>query len=100
MGLLERFDRKLALDGEHGRVSPSQEVTVRPPEVFVRELTAQEGARLKSVSKRAKYQSKRERAMILLASSTGMSAPQIAGLVRTGRVACPQGDPRVQRAGA
>jgi len=56
---------------------------VRPPEVFVRELTVQEGARLKSVSKRAKYQSKRQRAMILLASSTGMSAPQIAGLVRT-----------------
>jgi transposase len=58
-------------------------VTVRPPEVFVRELAPEEGARLKSISKRARYQSKRERAMILLASSTGMSAPQIAGLVRT-----------------
>ncbi len=56
---------------------------MRPPEVFVRELTVAEGARLKSISKRAKYQSKRQRAMILLASSTGMSAPQIAGLVRT-----------------
>ena len=56
---------------------------MRPPEVFVRELSPQEGARLKSISKRAKYQSKRERAMILLASSTGMSAPQIARLVRT-----------------
>ncbi|MGH8296941.1 MAG: helix-turn-helix domain-containing protein, partial [Steroidobacteraceae bacterium] len=33
--------------------------------------------------RRAKYQSKRERAMIVLASATGMSAPQIAGLVRT-----------------
>jgi len=81
--LLETIDRKRAGGGEWGRVSPSQEVAVRPPEVFVRELTVQEGARLKSISKRAKYQSKRERAMILLASSTGMSAPQIAGLVRT-----------------
>jgi transposase len=38
---------------------------------------------LKSISKRARYQSKRQRAMILLASSTGMSAPRIARLVRT-----------------
>jgi transposase len=64
-------------------VFPSQEVAVRPPEVFVRELLPQEGARLKSISKRAKYVSKRQRAMILLASSAGMSAPQIAALVRT-----------------
>jgi transposase len=64
-------------------MSPSQEVAMRPPEVFVRELSPEEGARLKSISKRAKYQSKRQRAMILLASSTGMSAPQIAALVRT-----------------
>jgi hypothetical protein len=56
---------------------------MRPPEVFVRELSPEEGARLKAISRRAKYQSKRQRAMILLASSTGMSAPQIAGLVRT-----------------
>ncbi len=56
---------------------------MRPAEVFVRELSPEEGSRLKSISKRAKYQSKRQRAMILLASSTGMSAPQIAGLVRT-----------------
>ena len=56
---------------------------MRPPEVFVRELSLEEGARLKSISKRAKYQSKRQRAMILLASSTGMPAPQIAGVVRT-----------------
>ncbi len=56
---------------------------MRPPEVFVRELSPEEGSRLKSISKKAKYQSKRERAMILLASSTGMSAPQIAGLVRS-----------------
>ena len=56
---------------------------MRPPEVFVRELSPEEGARLKSISKRAKYQSKRQRAMILLASSTGMPAPQIAAVVRT-----------------
>src|SRR5947209_10602894 len=56
---------------------------MRPPEVFVRELSPEEGARLKQVSKRARYQSKRQRAMILLASSTGMSAPQIAAVVRT-----------------
>ena len=34
-------------------------------------------------SKRAGYQSKRQRAMILLASSTGMPAPQIAAVVRS-----------------
>jgi predicted ArsR family transcriptional regulator len=64
-------------------VFPSLEVVMRPPEVFVRELSPEEGARLKSVSKRAMYQSKRQRAMILLASSTGMPAPQIAAVVRT-----------------
>ena len=62
---------------------PSLEVAMRPPEVFVRELALEEGARLKSISKRAKHQSKRARAMILLASSTGMSAPQIGELTRT-----------------
>jgi transposase len=56
---------------------------MRPPEVFVRALSPEEGARLKSISKKAKYQSKRQRAMILLASSTGMSAPQIAAMART-----------------
>src|SRR5438445_13543625 len=39
--------------------------------------------RLRSISRRAKYQSKRERAMIVLASATGMSAPQIAEVLRT-----------------
>jgi transposase len=61
----------------------SLEVVMRPPEVFVRELSPEEGARLKSISKRAKYQSKRQRAMIVLASSTGMAAPQIAAVVRS-----------------
>ena len=53
------------------------------PEVFVRELSPEEGARLTSISRKAKYQSKRQRAIILLASSTGMSAPQIAAMART-----------------
>lgn len=64
-------------------VFPSQEVVMRPPEVFVRALSLEEGARLKSISKRAKYQVKRQRAMIVLASATLMSAPEIAGLMRT-----------------
>src|SRR3954452_9172642 len=59
------------------------EVAMRPPEVFVRELSAQEGSRLKSISRKAKYQCKRQRAVILLASATGMSAPQIAAMART-----------------
>lgn len=56
---------------------------MRPPEVFVRELSPEEGARLKSISRKAKYQSTRQRAVILLASATGMSAPQIAAMART-----------------
>jgi transposase len=64
-------------------MSPTSEVTMRPPEVCVRQLTAEEANRLKSISRRAKYQAKRQRAMILLASATGMSAPEIARLVRT-----------------
>ncbi len=56
---------------------------MRPPEVFVRELSIEEGQELKRISKRAKYQSKRQRAMIVLASSTGMPATQIAAVVRS-----------------
>ena len=56
---------------------------MRRPEVFVRELSVEEGVWLKSISKRARYQSKRQRAMILLASSTGMPALQIAAVVRS-----------------
>lgn len=56
---------------------------MRPPEVFVRELSSEEGMQLRSISRRARYQSKRERAMIVLASATGMSAPRIAELVGT-----------------
>src|SRR3954464_3327928 len=63
--------------------SRPMEVAMRPPEGFVRELSAQEGSRLKSISRKAKYQSTRQRAVILLASATGMSAPQIAAMART-----------------
>jgi len=64
-------------------MSPILEVVMRPPDVFVRELSPDEGLRLRGISRKAKYQSKRQRAMILLASATGMGAPQIAGLVRS-----------------
>jgi transposase len=64
-------------------MSSSLEVVMRPPEVFVRELSPEEGARLKQISKRAKYQSKRQRAAILLASAARMPAPQIAAAVRS-----------------
>ena len=76
------FDRELGGCVELGGIT-TQEVAVRPPEVFVRELSPEEGARLKSISRKAKYQSKRQRAIILLASATGMSASQIAAMART-----------------
>ena len=56
---------------------------MRPPEVFVRELSPAEGQRLKRLSKRAKHASSRQRAAILLASHTLMSPPQIARLWMT-----------------
>jgi transposase len=64
-------------------MSPTLEVAMRPPEVFVRELAPEEGRRLRSISKRAKYQSKRQRAMIVLCSANLMSAPEIAALMQT-----------------
>lgn len=56
---------------------------MRPAEVFVRPLAPAEGQRLKRLSKQAKHQSTRQRASILLASSTLMSAPQIARMWMT-----------------
>ena len=56
---------------------------MRPPEVFVRELAPHEGQRLKRLSKRAKHASTRQRASILLASATLMSAPAIARMWMT-----------------
>jgi transposase len=64
-------------------MSSSLEVVMRPPEVVVRELSPEEGAQLKQISKRARYQSNRQRAVILLASSTGMPSSQIAAAVRS-----------------
>jgi transposase len=57
----------------------TEEVSMaRPPSVFVRELTADEGQRLRRLSRTHKQYAIRQRAAILLASATGMSAPQIA----------------------
>lgn len=50
----------------------------RRPSVFVRELSPDEGQRLRSLSRRHKQFAIRQRAQILLASATGMAAPQIA----------------------
>jgi transposase len=54
------------------------EVVMRPPEVFVRSLSHEEATRLKRMSTRAKHQSTRVRAAILLASNVRTSVPQIA----------------------
>ena len=56
---------------------------MRPPEVFVRELAPHEGQRLKRLSKQSKVASTRQRAQILLASNTLMSAPEIARMLLT-----------------
>jgi transposase len=60
-----------------------KEVSMRPPEVFVRELAPHEGQRLKRLSKQSKVASTRQRALILLASNTLMSAPEIAHMLLT-----------------
>ena len=56
---------------------------MRPPEVFARELRPEEGQRLRRLSKTSRVASTRQRAMILLASNTLMSAPQIAAMLLT-----------------
>jgi transposase len=56
---------------------------MRPPEVFVRALVPEQGQRLKRLSKTSKNSAVRERALILLASNTLMSAPQIARMLLT-----------------
>jgi transposase len=56
---------------------------MRPPEVFVRELRPDEGPRLKRLSRQSKVASTRQRALILLASNTLMSAPEIARMLLT-----------------
>src|SRR6266508_2580710 len=83
---LRMFDRKparsLAPAVESGRMR-AEEVWMRPPEVFVRELAPHEGQRLKRLSKQSKLASTRQRASILLASNTLMSVPQIARMWMT-----------------
>ena len=66
------------MGGEWGHIS-SQEVVVRPPEVFVRPLAHDEARRLKRRAKEAKHFSTRQRAAILLASNVGNSAGVPAG---------------------
>ena len=56
---------------------------MRPAEVFVRSLADGEAVALKRRSKSAKHFSTRERASILLASNTRMSAPEIARMWQT-----------------
>jgi len=75
-------DRNLLLGGELGGIS-IMEVSMRPAEVFVRELVPDEGNRLKRLSRKAASEVKRERALICWASATKMSAQQIAALVGT-----------------
>lgn len=55
----------------------------RPPSVFVRELSPDEGQRLRHLARRHKQFPIRQRAQILLASATGMAAPQIAQALLT-----------------
>ena len=83
MALAQTFDRKPGPDVEPGRMHPNLEVVMRPPEVFVRGLSPAEAQRLKRASTGAKHRSKRIRAMVLLASATEMSAPEIARLYMT-----------------
>ncbi len=56
---------------------------MRPASVFVRPLAAVEGQRLKRLSRRAKHSWTRQRAAILLASATEMSATEIAEMWMT-----------------
>ncbi len=60
-----------------GRIA-IEEVSVRPPEVFVRPLAHEEALRLKRMAKRSEYSSTRQRAAILLGSNARLSAAQIA----------------------
>jgi transposase len=62
----------------------TEEVSMaRPPSVFVRDLALEEGQRLRSLSRRHKQFPIRQRAQVLLASATGMAAPQIAQALLT-----------------
>src|SRR3954467_13215777 len=75
-------DRELSVGVEVGCI-PSLEVVMRPPSVFVRDLLPEQGDRLKRLSRKAKSEVKRERALIVWASATRMSPQQVAALVGT-----------------
>lgn len=79
---LGTVDRNLRVRGELGGIS-IMEVWMRPPEVFVRELSLDEGNRLKRLSRKAASEVKCERALICWASATMMNPQQIAALVGT-----------------
>jgi transposase len=67
------------------RAEPStvEVVMARPPSVYVRELTPEEGQQLRRLSRRSKVFATRQRAQILLASDSHMAARQIADVLRT-----------------
>lgn len=73
---------------------------MRPPEVFVRELSVEEGQRLRSVSRRARYQFKDQRVMTPHGVSDGHGGSRDRRARRLCRVARGQGDPCLQRGGA
>jgi transposase len=64
-------------------MSTTMEVVMRPPSVFVRPLSPEEGQRLKRLSRRGRHFSIRQRAGIVLASATQHSVPQIARMWQT-----------------
>lgn len=90
------LNRKLLACGEYGRI-PIVEVVMRPAEVFVRPLLHDEAVRLKRLSKRAKHESTRQRAAVLLASNVKLSVAD-RGDVADRHVVGAQGHPRLQRA--
>jgi transposase len=66
-----------------GGAWPKELPVARPPSVFVRELTPEEGRRLRELSRRHKQFPIRQRAQVLLASATGMGAGSIAQALQT-----------------
>jgi transposase len=82
VALEKSLDRKPGLSVESGRIS-TVEVVMRPPSVFVRPLLHEEAVRLKRLSRRAKHQSTRQRASVLLAWNVRMPVPRIAEMWRT-----------------
>ena len=66
------------------RAESTEEVSLaRPPSIFVRNLSPDEGARLRRLSRQSKVFAIRQRAQVLLASDSGAAAPQIAQVLQT-----------------